>query len=587
MPPLTSGDREDGDSDVSHENASVKGCLMCDSLYVKANGEFPCWDDVGEDLILRVVEEKPLLAQEETGLFDFSGLVEIRKAFLEGRAPHPDLCSKCAVWGHGKAESLNPKEMRVLHIEPAYLCQLACPQCIVPKLRLELKKPPYYMTLPYYEGLLKQLRRDGVEKIRFVHFEGRGDPLLNKNLGDMVRLTREIYPGTFTKVTSHGNYPFRPWMLESGLDLLRLSVDGAFDDSYAQYRVGGKLQKALKLMRDIRDHRRETESHLRVEWKYILFEWNDSDDELREAARLSDELEVDLRFCLTHTPGKSQRFPTMEALAEVLKDLAPRAAKSITFQLKEGPTDASIRHVVAEQTEALLLSALKSYRAGQPEEGRAHLIKALTYDPGLSAVELQAGGDNPVKEHLDRILATVGSPSTFSALAWLQVQLKEYEIAELLFRGYLRLESDPSDREKVERTLVDLCIGNRIGCALSDAEDIEPAHVHRAERAVLGIDPGFAEHELEGDAELVKSLLPQILDRCRYPSTLLALAHLRSLVGDSSGLHTLFDHYVKAIPENRRADAFAQLSAMRRARILRPVKRLGTPLYRWARRVAG
>jgi len=27
-------------------------CGMCNSLYVKANGELQCWDDVGEDLIL-------------------------------------------------------------------------------------------------------------------------------------------------------------------------------------------------------------------------------------------------------------------------------------------------------------------------------------------------------------------------------------------------------------------------------------------------------------------------------------------------------------------------------------------------------
>jgi hypothetical protein len=27
--------------------------MMCTSLYVKANGDIPCWDDVGESHILR------------------------------------------------------------------------------------------------------------------------------------------------------------------------------------------------------------------------------------------------------------------------------------------------------------------------------------------------------------------------------------------------------------------------------------------------------------------------------------------------------------------------------------------------------
>jgi hypothetical protein len=33
-----------------------RGCLMCDSLYIKANGEMPCWDDVGESRVLRKLD---------------------------------------------------------------------------------------------------------------------------------------------------------------------------------------------------------------------------------------------------------------------------------------------------------------------------------------------------------------------------------------------------------------------------------------------------------------------------------------------------------------------------------------------------
>lgn len=100
----------------------------------------------------------------------------------------------------------------------------------------------------------------------------------------MVRLAKRYFPTTFTKVTSHGNFPFRPWMFDCDLDLLRLSVDGAFPDSYARYRVGGELEAALRLMRDLRDAGRRSANSLEVEWKYILFEWNDSGREIREVA---------------------------------------------------------------------------------------------------------------------------------------------------------------------------------------------------------------------------------------------------------------------------------------------------------------
>ncbi|MDM8557301.1 hypothetical protein [Candidatus Parabeggiatoa sp. HSG14] len=157
----------------------IPGCLMCDSLYVKANGELPCWDDVGEQLILRTIDEQALSSKKEQQLFDFPTLVNIRKAFLEVREPYQHLCSKCAVRGHGTVTSLYPKIIRVLHIEPSYLCQLACPQCVEPKLRLQLKKPPYNMSLSFYHKLLQQLQDEEIATIRLVHFEGRGEPLLN------------------------------------------------------------------------------------------------------------------------------------------------------------------------------------------------------------------------------------------------------------------------------------------------------------------------------------------------------------------------------------------------------------------------
>jgi len=439
-----------------NSDSGMIGCLMCDSLYVKANGELPCWDDVGEALILRTIDEPTLLIQQESPLFDFPALVKIRQVFLAGSNPYQHLCSHCAVRGHGLVTSLHPKIMRVLHIEPSYLCQLACPQCIEPQSRRHLKKPPYNMSLSFYQALLQQLHKEGILTIRLVHFEGRGEPLLNKNLGQMIGCTKEYYPNAFTKVTSHGNFSFQAWMLDSGLDLLRLSVDGAFEESYVKYRIGGNLPKVFELMRTIRDHKRHSNSRLRVEWKYILFEWNDSDEEIGAAARLADELEVDLRFCLTHSPGKSTRFYNMAVLRDTLAVLAPHATLSLTFQLKSEPNDADIGHLIAEHSEALLLSALRHFRGGETQAGQASLIEALTFDPGLPATQLAVGVDNLLKAHLQPILSTAKYPSTLSALANIALVFNDWKVAEQLFQGYLNLAPQAPDRNKVEQKLLEL-----------------------------------------------------------------------------------------------------------------------------------
>jgi MoaA/NifB/PqqE/SkfB family radical SAM enzyme len=224
-------------------------------------------------------------------------------------------------------------KLEILHIEPSYLCHLSCPQCIPSKLRKSLKEGPYHLTQEMYAGFLRQLRRE-IDTIRIVHFEGRGDPLNNKQMGELVRLTKQFYPSAIAKITTHGNFPFKPWMIESGLDYLRVSVDGAFPDSYAKYRVGGRLETAVKLLRDLRDEKRRTGAIVYVEWKYILFEWNDTDDELRDAARLARELDVQLRFCRTHSPGRSQRFPDDVSVTDMIARLAPTALQESTDALK-------------------------------------------------------------------------------------------------------------------------------------------------------------------------------------------------------------------------------------------------------------
>src|SRR4051812_27033581 len=124
----------------------ARGCTMCHSLYVKANGEMPCWDDVGETLTLRRLDEAALQNGAQPPIFYGPELQRIRKAFMSGEDPYPGMCDFCAVRGHSGLEtSLRPRVMEVLHIEPSYLCHLSCPSCIPAKERRGLKTPPYHM----------------------------------------------------------------------------------------------------------------------------------------------------------------------------------------------------------------------------------------------------------------------------------------------------------------------------------------------------------------------------------------------------------------------------------------------------------
>ena len=262
-----------------------------------------------------------------------------------------------------------------------------------------------------------------------------------------MSLTKEYYPAAHTVITTHGNIPYRPWILTCGLDALRLSVDGAFPQNYAKYRVGGKLDTVLQLMRDVRDEKARTGARLNVEWKYILFEWNDSDDELREAARLARELHVSLRFCRTHSEGRSQRSPDPASVERMIAELAPGTSADLTFQLKTDRDASGIDSVRAEHVRAQF-----EHRAAGDAAGALDCVSnGVALDLGASGVAVP-----PFRDEAD-LIARVPDLLELFTLAITPASLGGYLAATSgsvlvapAMRRYLALAPDAVDRRRVE-----------------------------------------------------------------------------------------------------------------------------------------
>ena len=318
-----------GDADQPSGSPLPTGmsCVMCDGLYVKANGELPCWCDVGEDLILDVISADKLM-DPAYDLVNHDKIQAIRKAFhVEHRFPYDDLCARCAMVEHEVEPNPSPtrNEINILHVESSWLCNLDCPLCIPKAERKRIKSPPYHVERDTWVALIHNLRMHGVEHVDVLHFEGRGDPLMHPHLAHLCRVFHVVYPKTTIMATTNGNFRFDPALFEGGLSHLRISADGARNESYAKYRRDGSFRRVAEFMRDaVETRKRLDKGAIKIEWKYILFEWNDSDAEMLEAYALADELGVELSFCLTPWEGKSLRFD-QETLDQKLEELMPRA----------------------------------------------------------------------------------------------------------------------------------------------------------------------------------------------------------------------------------------------------------------------
>jgi len=164
-------------------------------------------------------------------------------------------------------------------------------------------------TLPI--GLLQQVVTDagpGVERIDLFNY---GEPFVYRHLVDALRHIRLVSPATAIAISTDG-MQVRPQIedvivSERLLDWLIFSIDGCDEDSYRRYRIRGRFETAFANL--ARFHRRAAGTGIRVIWQYVVFRWNDRDDQLKRAIAMAEELGVPIWFDFAHTWGRSRRRP--------------------------------------------------------------------------------------------------------------------------------------------------------------------------------------------------------------------------------------------------------------------------------------
>lgn len=201
-----------------------------------------------------------------------------------------------------------------LIVEPAGLCNLACPLC--PTGRVADGRAVKIMPL----ALLRRAVDELGPWLYEVWLYNWGEPLLNPELFKMIAYCAER--NIRTVVSSNLNL-FQPGMapglVDSGLDTLIASIDGAEQESYGRYRRKGDFGRALAGLRAIAVERgRRGLKRPRLVWQFIVFGHNEH--EMEKAAALAESAGADeIRFISS--------FANMERLtgtsaAQKLKELA-------------------------------------------------------------------------------------------------------------------------------------------------------------------------------------------------------------------------------------------------------------------------
>ncbi len=134
-----------------------------------------------------------------------------------------------------------------LYIEPTNFCNIDCVTCMRTNWDVEIGR----MAPDTFERIIEELGK--VSPPPIVFFGGIGEPLSHSHLPQMIERVKSL--GCRAEMITNGtllNESKARAIIDAGLDLLWVSIDGARPESYADVRLGAELPLVIKNLKRFR-----------------------------------------------------------------------------------------------------------------------------------------------------------------------------------------------------------------------------------------------------------------------------------------------------------------------------------------------
>ena len=198
-------------------------------------------------------------------------------------------------WSVWRSFQLSKKYKTNLHkglpisisIEPTTSCNLRCPEC--PSGLRNFTRPTGMLDVLFYQNLIDQIS----DHLWYLTFYFQGEPYLHPKFTEMVNyaVSKKIYTATSTNAHFISDENAKK-TIESGLHRLIISVDGATQETYSQYRVGGQLEKVIDGTKKILEWKKK----LKSKTPYVIFQFlvvKPNEHEIKKIQEMAQTLGVD------------------------------------------------------------------------------------------------------------------------------------------------------------------------------------------------------------------------------------------------------------------------------------------------------
>lgn len=246
-------------------------------------------------------------------IFNGTQLAIFRKKLSNGKLPVL-VCPRCSeLLLVNKNEFLKNKNnycvpKKGIMVENTIACDMMCKSCDRKSILKCRKKT--CLSLEDIKKISKEVFENKIESVCFFNL---GEPFLSNDIYEELKILKKDNKKINIIVSTSGLHlnTFNKRKAMKYINHIAFSIDGIDNKILKKYQTNGNFDISYKNMKDLVDFRNDNNLRGSIEWKYILFNWNDKKEYINRAIELAREAGVNkISFWPTGNPfwGISWRY---------------------------------------------------------------------------------------------------------------------------------------------------------------------------------------------------------------------------------------------------------------------------------------
>ena len=215
-----------------------------------------------------------------------------------------------------------------IRIEASTICQLRCSGCSFQNNNHD-NLGGGFLRFDNFKKLI-----DNNTFIREVELSNWGEIFLNPELVDIMRYANEkgvsltAYNGCNFNTVSEAQLNA---MVDYSFKVIQLSIDGASQESYAKYRIGGNFDNVIdNIKKLIAIKKQKNSNYPQIRWQYVINEYNEL--EVGKAKEIASKLGIPIYFKLNwdrnYIPKNTEYLKAETKLQRLTRDEIEQIIKS-------------------------------------------------------------------------------------------------------------------------------------------------------------------------------------------------------------------------------------------------------------------